>query len=566
MACAGRRARGGCTARPPRRRSAARRADCLKTSMPARWLSMKPCPFAGSTWWPRRDRPAERRRRAAARSASSFCLGRPARDVGARPQVAARDGVDGTSAPQSGCVPRRLSHLCIASPIFDEPDHRFDTADIRFPTSLALDGSDAMNPDPDYSAAYVRIATDAATASKGTASSSRSGAATTSRSPPSRRSASASSAATSRSCSPTWARSWRELVHDSQLRWLGPEKGVMHMAIGAVVNALWDLKAKRAGLPLWQLLAGDEPRGAGRPRRLPLPDRRAHARRGARDPARRGARARRAPRASCSRPATPPTRRRRAGSATTTRSSRGCAARPSPSGFAQIKLKVGGDLDDDVRRLEHRPRDRRTGHPDRRRRQPALGRRARRSSGCSALSRFDLAWIEEPTSPDDVLGHAAIARGVAPIPVATGEHMANRVMFKQFLQADALQVLQIDATRVAGVNENVAILLLAAKFGVPVCPHAGGVGLCEAVQHLSMFDFVAVSGSHGRPGDRVRRPPARALRDAGRGARRPLPGAHGPRRGDRDARGVGEGSPVAEPAARPPRVRGGERRQPLPAR
>ena len=112
-----------------------------------------------------------------------------------------------------------------------------------------------------------------------------------------------------------------------------------------------------------------------------------------------------------------------------------------------------------------------------------------------ALTPYDIAWIEEPTSPDDVLGHAAIARGVAPVPVATGEHMANRVMFKQFLQAGALQVLQIDATRVAGVNENVAIILLAAKFGVPVCPHAGGVGLCEAVQHLAMFDFVAVSGT-----------------------------------------------------------------------
>jgi L-fuconate dehydratase len=113
----------------------------------------------------------------------------------------------------------------------------------------------------------------------------------------------------------------------------------------------------------------------------------------------------------------------------------------------------------------------------------------------NALAAYDLAWIEEPTCPDDVLGHAAIAKGVAPVPVATGEHMANRVMFKQFLQADALQILQIDATRVAGVNENIAILLLAAKFGVPVCPHAGGVGLCEAVQHLSMFDFIAVSGS-----------------------------------------------------------------------
>jgi L-fuconate dehydratase len=112
----------------------------------------------------------------------------------------------------------------------------------------------------------------------------------------------------------------------------------------------------------------------------------------------------------------------------------------------------------------------------------------------AALAPYDIAWIEEPTSPDDVLAHAAIARAVAPIPVATGEHMANRVMAKQFLQADALQVLQIDASRVAGVNENIAILLLAAKFGVRVCPHAGGVGLCEAVQHLSMFDYVAVSG------------------------------------------------------------------------
>jgi L-fuconate dehydratase len=113
----------------------------------------------------------------------------------------------------------------------------------------------------------------------------------------------------------------------------------------------------------------------------------------------------------------------------------------------------------------------------------------------NALAQFDLAWIEEPTSPDDVLGHAAIARGVSPVRVATGEHAQNRVIFKQLLQADAISVMQIDATRVGGVNENIANLLLAAKFGVPVCPHAGGVGLCEAVQHLSMFDFVAVSGS-----------------------------------------------------------------------
>ncbi|HEX5781754.1 MAG TPA: enolase C-terminal domain-like protein, partial [Solirubrobacteraceae bacterium] len=163
-------------------------------------------------------------------------------------------------------------------------------------------------------------------------------------------------------------------------------------------------------------------------------------------------------------------------------------------GFELIKLKVGGSLEDDVRRLKIA----REVVGDGIRLAVDANQRwdvAEAIEWMQALQPYDLAWIEEPTNPDDVLGHAAIARGVAPIPVATGEHMANRVMFKQFLQAEALQVLQIDATRVAGVNENVAILLLAAKFGVPVCPHAGGVGLCEAVQHLAMFDFVAVSGS-----------------------------------------------------------------------
>jgi L-fuconate dehydratase len=111
------------------------------------------------------------------------------------------------------------------------------------------------------------------------------------------------------------------------------------------------------------------------------------------------------------------------------------------------------------------------------------------------LKPFDLRWIEEPTSPDDVLGHAAIRRAVAPIGVATGEHCANRVMFKQLLQAEAIDYMQIDACRVGGLNEVLAQLLLAAKFGVPVCPHAGGIGLCEYVQHISVIDYVCVSGS-----------------------------------------------------------------------
>jgi L-fuconate dehydratase len=163
-------------------------------------------------------------------------------------------------------------------------------------------------------------------------------------------------------------------------------------------------------------------------------------------------------------------------------------------GFDQIKLKVGSDLEEDVRRLRLA---REAVGPDIR---IAIDANQRWDveqaiAWTTRLAPFDLAWIEEPTSPDDVLGHARIAREVAPVPVATGEHMANRVIAKQLLQSEAVQVLQIDATRVAGVNENVANLLLAARFGVRVCPHAGGVGLCEAVQHLSMFDFVAVSGT-----------------------------------------------------------------------
>ena len=194
-------------------------------------------------------------------------------------------------------------------------------------------------------------------------------------------------------------------------------------------------------------------------------------------------------------------------------------APPVPSeavadGFTQIKLKVGADLDDDVRRLRHRPRGGRPGHPHRRSTPTSAGTSTRpidwmqraRASSTRTGSRSRPAPTTSSATPRS-------RRAVAPITVATGEHVQNRVVFKQLLQAGAIDVLQIDAARVGGVNENIAILLLAAKFGVPVCPHAGGVGLCELVQHLSMFDYVAVSGTHEDRVDRVRRPPARALRD-----------------------------------------------------
>jgi L-fuconate dehydratase len=369
----------------------------------------------------------------------------------------------------------------------------FDTADIRFPTSLTLDGSDAMNPDPDYSAAYVQIATDAADSLAGHGFVFTIGRGNDVQ-------VAAIEALRDRfvgrdveALLADMGAVWRELVHDSQLRWLGPEKGVMHMAVGAVVNALWDLKAKRTGMPLWDLLAAMSPEEL-----VGLVDFRYLTDALTRDEALEILRA--------AEPARAARREELLASGypayTTTpgwlgyddeKLARLCREAVE-DGFELIKLKVGGDLADDVRRLGI-ARDV-VG--------PEVGIAvdanqrwdvADAIEWMRALTPYDVAWIEEPTSPDDVLGHAAIAQGVAPVPVATGEHMANRVIAKQLLQVGGAQVLQIDATRVAGVNENVAILLLAAKFRVRVCPHAGGVGLCEAVQHLSMFDFVAVSGT-----------------------------------------------------------------------
>jgi L-fuconate dehydratase len=367
------------------------------------------------------------------------------------------------------------------------------TYDIRFPTSRDLDGSDAMNPDPDYSAAYVVVRTDAPDGCAGhgfaftigRGNDVQTGAIEALRPYLVGRPVDATLA--------DLGGFWRELVHDSQLRWLGPEKGVMHMAIGAVVNALWDLRAKRAGLPLWQLLARMSPEEL-----VDLVDFRyltdaltpAEALRILRTAEKsRGDREQQLLATGYPAYTTSPgwlgyddDKLRR------------LCREAVDQGFRQIKLKVGADLADDVRRMTIA---REVCGPDIR---IAVDANQRWDVDTAvgwmgALAPFDPWWIEEPTSPDDVLGHAAIAARIAPIRVATGEHVQNRVVFKQLLQLKAVSFVQIDAARVAGVNENIAILLLAAKFGVPVCPHAGGVGLCELVQHLAMFDFVAVSGS-----------------------------------------------------------------------
>jgi L-fuconate dehydratase len=370
------------------------------------------------------------------------------------------------------------------------------SSDIRFPTSRELDGSDAMNPDPDYSAAYVVLRTDDGAEGHGFTFTIGRGnevcrAALDALAPLTIGQPVASPA--------DLGELYRKLTHDSQIRWLGPEKGVMHLAAAAIVNAAWDLLATAAGVPLWRLLAGLSPAEL-----VDLVDWRYLT--DALTPAE----------ALDLLTAAEPGRQERIAHITEVgypayTTSPGWLGYPDDKverlcreavsdGFRMIKLKVGADRPDDVRRLALA---RRTVGLDIRIAVDANQRWdvAAAIDWMTDLAPYDPWWIEEPTSPDDILGHAAIRRGLAqagpggrPIRVATGEHVANRVVFKQLLQAGAVDVVQLDACRVAGVNENLAILLLAAKFGVPVCPHAGGVGLCELVQHLSIFDYVAVSG------------------------------------------------------------------------
>lgn len=365
-----------------------------------------------------------------------------------------------------------------------------NTQDVRFPTSLELDGSDAVNVDPDYSAAYVVIRTDAGDEGHGFVFSCGRG-------------NEILTAAIDSYAALLLGRDIDELIydlgnaskrliHDSQLRWLGPEKGVTQMAAGALVSALWDIRARREGKPLWLLLSEMSAeeivdvvdfthiRDALNPQQ-------------ALDILRAGQDGKAARIASLRADGYP---------AYTTspgwlgysdeklvRLSKAAAA----DGFSMIKLKVGGDIADDRRRM-------------------ALARQAvgdlpiaidanqrwevsEAIEWVNQLAEFNPYWIEEPTSTDDILGHADIRKGVSPVRVATGEAVASRIVFKQLLQAGAIDVLQLDSTRVGGVNENIANLLLAAKFGVPVCPHAGGVGLCELVQHFSFFDYAAITGT-----------------------------------------------------------------------
>jgi L-fuconate dehydratase len=369
----------------------------------------------------------------------------------------------------------------------------FDTWDVRFPTSQSLDGSDAMNPSPDYSAAYLVLRTDAADGLAGHAHVFTIGR------------GNEIALAAVRMLEPLVAgRDLDEtladlgglsqrLVHDSPLRWLGPERGVVHMAIGAVLNACWDLAARRAGQPLWRLLAELTPEQL-----VDLVDFRyledALTRDEALDLLRRGAAGRAERTEILLREGYPAYSTTPGWLGYSDERLAELCAQAVADGFSKVKLKVGASLEDDIRRcrIARQTVGEKTGI--------ALDANQvwdvpSAVSWVRALAPVRPEWIEEPTSPDDILGLARIRREVSPVPIATGEHVSNRVIFKQLLQAQAIDIMQIDACRVAGVNENIANLLLAAKFGIPVCPHAGGVGLCEIVQHLSMFDYVALSGT-----------------------------------------------------------------------
>jgi L-fuconate dehydratase len=367
-----------------------------------------------------------------------------------------------------------------------------ETFDIRFPTSKSLDGSDAMNQDPDYSGAYLRINTDAGVHGDSLVF-------TIGRGNDVQLQAIEILAEKIVGLNTSDALEniggiARELSGDSQLRWLGPDYGVFHMGAGGVLNALWDLFAKERKVPLWKLLSDLSPQeivnaidfryitdALSKSEALDILNRQVDYK--ADNEAK--LRAQGVPAYTTS----------PGWLGYTDEKMLKLTQEAMDQGFKLLKYKCGKSLEDDQRRLK---KVRELVGPD-----FAIAIDANQVwdvddaiTWINQLKEFKLTWVEEPTSPTDVVGHAKIAAGIAPTRVATGEMAGSRIIFKQLLQSKGFSVMQIDATRVAGVNENLANILMAAKFGVPVCPHAGGVGLCEMVQHLAMFDAVAVTGHH----------------------------------------------------------------------
>lgn len=368
----------------------------------------------------------------------------------------------------------------------------YSVKDIRFPTSLEKHGSDAMNTDPDYSAAYIVLYTDhpgieghglTFTIGRGNEIC-----------------CAALEAMVHQVIGKQledivseFGKFWKQVTGDSQIRWLGPEKGVVHLAAGALINAVWDLYAKAEGKPLWRLLADMTPEQMVKCidfsyiTDVMTPETALEILRSQEKTKRERIR-------YLEQNGYPAYTTSVGWLGYSDEKIRLLCKKAVQEGWTHFKMKVGADLQDDLRRAaiireEIGPKNHLMMDANQK------WEIQETIDNMKELARFHPLWIEEPTSPDDILGHATIARAVAPIKVATGEHCQNRVIFKQLMQAKAFGICQIDSCRVGGVNENLAIMLMAHKFGIPVCPHAGGVGLCEYVQHLSMVDFVCISGS-----------------------------------------------------------------------
>lgn len=370
---------------------------------------------------------------------------------------------------------------------------RLSVRDIRFPTSRSLDGSDAMNAAPDYSATYVTLETDSPNGLVGHGLTFTIGRGNEICVTAANALRSLIEGKSLEDITANMGAFWRAFTSDSQLRWIGPDKGAIHLATAAVVNAVWDLWAKSVGKPVWKLLVDMSPEELVRcldfryvtdaitPYEALAMLHRLAKTKGEREKEMLD----------------------QGYPAYTTSAGwlgydddkiRRLAREGVAQGWTHFKQKVGADLEEDVRRARILREE--------------IGENLKLMMDANQvwdvdeavanmrrLAEFDPWWIEEPTSPDDILGHAAIRERLGTIGVATGEHCHNRVMFKQLLQADAIDFCQIDSCRLGGLNEVIVVLLMAAKFGVPVCPHAGGVGLCEYVQHISLFDYICVSGS-----------------------------------------------------------------------
>lgn len=364
--------------------------------------------------------------------------------------------------------------------------------DLRFPTSRSLDGSDAMNPDPDYSAAYVILDTDQPGVS-GHGLTFTIGRGNDICCMAIRAMEHLVVGLDVEAFRKAPGKHWRHLTGDSQLRWIGPDKGAMHLATGAVVNAIWDLLARLAGKPVWQLVSEFSPEEIA-----DIVDFRYLTDVLTRDEA--VAILKKAEAGKAERIET----LKREGYACYTTSAgwlgypqeklRRLCKEAVDAGFNHVKMKVGRDLDDDIRRLTIA---REVIGPDRYLMIDAnqVWEVGQAIDWVNKLAFARPYFIEEPTSPDDIAGHRKIRQAIGPVKVATGEMCQNRIMFKQFIAEGAIDIVQIDSCRMGGLNEVLAVLLVAAKYGLPVWPHAGGVGLCEYVQHLSMIDYVAVSGT-----------------------------------------------------------------------